>query len=108
MLSLCREYTFGFDTVEALGSQSLVVKAFDYDKLSFNDSLGDQTIPLAPFMPQLKAGETVRMTIELNDGQKHPGRVWVALTWKPDYEPELLPPLPQQQEQQQQLEWLPL
>ena len=89
-------YTFGFDTVEALASQSLVVKAFDSDKLSFNDSLGDQTIPLASLMPQLRAGEKVPLAIELNDGQKHPGRVWVALTWKPDYEHEPLTPPSQQ------------
>ena len=69
-LLCCRVYTFGFDTIEAIAEQSLVVKAFDHDKLSFHDSLGDQTVALASLLPQLKAGEKVPLTIELNDGQK--------------------------------------
>ena len=76
-------YFFSYESFDALQGEVLVLKAFDHDKLSFNDALGHSTVPLSPFMPQLAKGETISVTLDLADGQERPGKVYVKLSYEP-------------------------
>lgn len=75
--------SFGYESFDALRNEKMVVQVFDWDKLSFNDPLGDCTVELSSHLLRLAAGETIALSLELEDRQSKPGKIWMQLTWEP-------------------------
>ena len=64
-------------TLGALAAETLAITVYDYDGLSFNDTLGEARVPLAAL---LRRGCAEELTLPL-DGKKATGHVRIALSW---------------------------
>ena len=77
-------FTFPYYDLQAACEESLELEAFDWDEISFNDSLGAGVASLAA----LGAGEQLELSVQLADKRKlaapNTGVVHVAVSWELD------------------------
>ena len=82
-------YTFSFDGIRRLSDETLALAAFDWDRLSLgqHQSLGRVSVPLAPYLDRLAAGEKIALDLSLDDGQRVPGVIRICLSWVSSHSP---------------------
>ena len=67
-----------------LRGQTIIVQAWDWDKVGRNNSLGRGALPLSSLQNALRFGDRVECAVSLSDKQAVPGQVLLALQWLPD------------------------
>jgi Ca2+-dependent lipid-binding protein len=92
------DFVFNFEAMSSLEGEQMEVQVYDWDKFSFNDSLGSALVSLNERLHALKAGDRVELEVSLADGQKQPACVFLALSWEasPARLPSPRPPPPPQ------------
>ena len=69
----------------ALLAEPLHVAVWDYDRMSFNDSLGDASLNLRSL--NLEHGTRIECAVQLKDQQAVPGEVFFVIQWEFDIPP---------------------
>jgi Ca2+-binding EF-hand superfamily protein len=83
-LALYRAQDFFFrGSFQQLVSSTLNVQAWDWDRMSFNDSLGNGSIDLR-MLTNLHSGQPIECSVQLKDQQAVPGEVFFVLQWQGD------------------------
>ena len=64
-----------------LMNETLAIAVWDYDRLAFNDHIGDGVLPLGNLRPQLESGAKVECSAQLRDKQATPGEVFFEISF---------------------------
>lgn len=81
-ITLASQFRFPFEPpLLPRSDEPIGVIVNDWDRASFNDPMGGGCVYMGQYWNRLVAGETVRVSVPLDDKQAVPGTVQLALSW---------------------------